>query len=499
MIADLNDALQDPFAGSNYDVCICGAGVAGITLALKLSKRLNVLLLEGGGFDYSSESQSVYQGENVGDDYVDPSIGRLRFLGGASNHWGGDCRPLDSYDFQPKAYLPDSGWPIQASDLKPYLKPAETMLELSHDDPWVEPSGPLQERLDASPSFQSINFKVSPPTRFGTRYRSELEQRSNISCYLNASVLDLQLSEDPSSLDHFRVRNYAGKEFQARARIFVLATGGIENPRLLLNSDRQVPGGVGNQNQLVGRYFMDHLFCDPAEFIFEDAFSEYVDSNPFGDSFKGRLRQHICENQWIRDVIDDLRERDIDCLSSVRNFFSPSLELLEAERVLNFNVRMRVRTPGHGELTDGRIIMSSEQAPNPLSRIMLGDDLDQFGMRRVKLDWKVSALDIETIRRGIIRFGEAFARLELGRIKMTDWLLTDEIAARVRPVHHHMGTTRMGESPREGVVDSTQKVFGTKNLYVAGSSVFTTGGHANPTLTIVQMTLRLADHINSVV
>ena len=132
---------------------------------------------------------------------------------------------------------------------------------------------------------------------------------------------------------------------------------------------------------------------------------------------------------------------------------------------------------------------------------MLGNERDKFGMRRVDIDWRLSKIDLRTIKRGTIRFGELFATLGLGRVQVNEWLLAehpifpsldeDEVAG-----NHHMCTTRMGSSPQNGVVDSNQKVFEIDNFYVAGSSVFSTAGHANPTFTIVQMTLRLADHLN---
>ena len=131
LIIDLNKVTSDPFKDKKYDVCICGAGVAGITLARKLSKRLNVILLEAGDYGYSSESQEVYLGKSIGRGYFHLTATRLRFFGGTSNHWTGTCRPLDKEDFNRKSYVEYSGWPIGRSDLDPYLEETKSILDIA--------------------------------------------------------------------------------------------------------------------------------------------------------------------------------------------------------------------------------------------------------------------------------------------------------------------------------------------------------------------------------
>lgn len=165
---------------------------------------------------------------------------------------------------------------------------------------------------------------------------------------------------------------------------------------------------------------------------------------------------------------------------------------------MNFSLRMRVRIPGHGEPIDGKLFISSEQAVNPESSVTLSDKKDRFGMRRVILDWQLSDIDLRTLQLSAIRFGETFASASLGRIRPEAWLNTDQPEFNGAGGNHHMCTTRMGDDPTEAVVDRHQRVHGTDNLYIAGSSVFSTGGQANPTLTIVQTTLRLADHLSKV-
>jgi choline dehydrogenase-like flavoprotein len=495
MIIDLAKVQTDPFAGKNFDVCVIGAGVAGISLALNLSKTLNVLLLEAGGFDNSVERISVYEGESVGQNYFDLRASRLRYFGGTSNHWGGDCRPLDELDFEKKSYVENSGWPIRKTDLDPFLPKAESILELS-DDSWDPPEGYFEDSIGRSQDIRPIRFKSSPPTRFGQKYRRDIERQANISCLLNANVTEFRLRDDRSRVDHINVSDYSGNSYKVPAGLFVLATGGIENPRLLLNSNRQVSSGLGNENGNVGRFFTDHFYTKAADFILEDHAKVFVEQYPFGDSFKGRLKDQICSWNWLHDSVESIRGQNMDCLSEIRHFFSPTRALMERDQTLNFSLRMQVRTPGHGEATDGKLFIGSEQAINPLSTVTLGTDTDMFGMQRVKLDWQLSDIDIRTLQLAAVRFGETIAGLSIGRLKIVDWMLADPFEYLGDGGHHHSCTTRMGETPENSVVDSNQKVFGIDNLYLAGSSVFSTSGEANPTLTIVQTTLRLAEHVN---
>ena len=147
---------------------------------------------------------------------------------------------------------------------------------------------------------------------------------------------------------------------------------------------------------------------------------------------------------------------------------------------------------------------AAEQSPDPGSRIRLGEDLDRFGNRRVVINWRLNALDKRTLRQSALQAGRIMADNDLGRVRLPDWLLdpdpappglsSDEVAG-----YHHMGTTRMADTPQRGVVDRNQRVFGIANLYIGGSSVFATSGHVNPTFTIVQMSLRLADHLDGTI
>ncbi len=513
MIHDLNEIQEDPFKGEKYDVCIIGGGFAGITLAMYLKKELKILLLEGGGLDYSQESQEIYKGKNIGWKYPALDEWRIRCLGGTSLTWGGWCANLRDFDFKEKDYIKYSGWPIGKKDLDPFFQETCSVLDLPSKTQVRSFKG-WTDKLEApNDDFDSDTFRFSysyPPTNFKVKYESELKKRKNIHCYVNANLTDMALSENLSSVQNIEVKNYRDGVFRASAKVFVLATGGIENARLLLNFNKQVKNGIGNENDLVGRFFSDHMKIKTGYFIVEDPIkkvfekekeSEYyvfsvsretptenlqkkekilsasimlspsskLYNSSFSKSFKERLKELACTADWTHDLMNSVAGKKVRCDD------------------IDY---------------DGKLGLNSNHAPNPSSRVTLGIDTDKFGLKRTVLDWQFSEIDVRTNKLTALRFAERFAKVGMGRIKLNDWFLsektefTSEGPAAVKGTAHHMGTTRMSASPKTGVVDSKQKVFGVDNLYIAGSSVFTTTGYANPTFTLVQMTLRLADHLN---
>lgn len=496
---DLNNVDTDPFTGKHFDVCICGGGVAGITLAVYLARDLSVALLEAGGREATVNSQEIYAGDIVGREYFDLRATRQRFFGGTSNHWSGWCLPLDEHDFEAVTYFDFSGWPISRSDLDSYYLEARSILDIP-PDPRNSPND-AEAMLDRicrfGSDFNQINFLWSPPTRFASKYEAEISSRDNVTCFLNANVTNLRLADDLSAVSNMEVSDWRNRQYSVHADRFVVATGGLENPRLLLASNSQIPTGIGNQNDLVGRFFAEHPHHSLGNLIFED-----------------RVRDSILKH-WLRDN---------------RRFYSPTRQMMRRERILNGSVRIEPWKPPDisifrraakgvvcafdwsieaAQSATGNIMACAqgnlrggfEQAPNPASRVSLSRETDRFGMPRIVLDWQLLEIDIRTMRQFALRFGEALAVNDVGRLQVREWLLTpgaeppgfgeDEVAG-----HHHMCTTRMADDERHGVVDANQRVFGIDNLYVAGSSVFGTGGHANPTFTIVQMTLRLADHLS---
>ena len=500
MIIDFDSVGSLPSTGQ-YDVCIAGGGVAGIVLAMKLAERgKKILLLEAGGLEASEESQSLYSGANIGRDYFDLDIARLRYLGGSSNHWSGRCAPLDAQDFQAHSHIEASGWPIDIGDVEPYLPGAREILELGEFPPDTPVGGP-DARLK-----NTYGRWPKPPVRFGQKYHDYLQKSDTIDVLLHANLVDIKLDPASGRVAAFLFRGYkeAAVPDEAIADHYVLALGGIENARMLLNARQQMPTGIGNGNGLVGRYFMEHLDRDVGYYVLDTDDPRFTDTlwalAPTAEMIRKeeianvRVEFHNGVDPGEQPLLSRAKE-------TLRNNLCKSEILTDFVRTIT---TMRC-LPHVSDLPNdaGRLVVSLEQVPNPNSRVTLLEEVDRFGLRRVALDWRLSSLDWKTVNRVSLEVAKYMAQQDFGRIKLYDWVLDDTDPGFPEPPleggkgagYHHMGTTRMGLTKKNGVVDRNCQVFDVDNLYIAGSSVFPTGGHANPTLTIVQLTLRLADHM----
>ncbi len=500
MIVDIDQAESLP-AGGRYDVCIAGGGVAGIVLAKTLAERgRRVLILEAGGLEYDERSQDVYRGRNVGRPYFDLDACRLRFLGGTSNHWAGQCRPLDRYDYLKRDGIGESGWPIGIDDLQPYLRPARHILE-------IEPF-PKEAPLPASEGdLKEAVFRFSPPVRFKDKYLEFLKSSQAVDVFLNANVIKIDLDPDSGRIAGFGFRGYRDEAplRTATADRYVLAMGGMENARALLNADHQMAAGLGNEGGLVGRFFMEHVTNMIGYYVVDSARSS------LGDAWRFIAPTYtmLCDAEiancglWFEPLPGTKQVSLVEqAKNGVKNILCTSDVIADFVRAIrDFNCPLQTHVPVSIPDDAGIVGISAEQVPNRDSRVGLSDDRDRFGQRRIALDWQLLPIAKRTIHKVALATAQYVARQDLARIKLRDWVLDadapipgldegEEVAG-----NHHIGTTRMGTSKVDGVVDLDCRMFGIDNLYIAGSSVFRTAGHANPTLTIVQMTLRLADHL----
>lgn len=509
------------------DVCIVGAGAAGITLAREFKGApFKVCLLESGGLEYDVETQSLYKGQTAGQPYFPLEAARLRFFGGTTNHWGGACRPLDDIDFESRDWLPHSGWPFDRSHLVPFYERAQSVLQLGPfayaGKDWETAERPQAPFRDGT--LTSAVIQQSPPTRFGQVYREEIQNAPNVDTYLHANVLEIETNESARAATRLRVASLERNDFFVSARMFVVATGGIENARLLLLSNRFNRRGLGNQNGLVGRFFMDHPIAGPGRagilapsgfplpFYEENAEVEIVRA---GATEKATLWGFITPTEQLLR-----REKLMHCGIAVRpivqadptgvvsarhiksSLFSGKWPNNFGEHIGNvvsdlddITFHACRKLTGKETPTMIEIMYWSEPSPNPDSRVRLSSERDALGQQRVALDWRLTERDKRNMRRILQILATELGAAGLGRLGVSPEVWNDDWRSLLGGSYHHMGTTRMHKDPKQGVADPNCRVHGVSNVYIAGSSLFPTAGHANPTITIVALALRLADHI----
>ena len=460
-----------------YDVAIYGAGATGITLARALSHTgIRVGLFEAGGFERLPVGpEHPYSGKTVGLPY-DLTATRLRYFGGTTNHWGGWCRPLDAYDFRAHNHVPLSGWPFMREELDPYLERALDICEVRTGGLGLAAfdrdfdSGELTG--GASSELRVKNFLFSPPTRFGMRYRSDIEAAENVECLLNATLVKILVAA--GSVDRCLIATPNGTNLAISAQYHVLAVGAVENARLLLAS------GVANSSGFVGRCFSDHLGKTIGQ-AFLDFNNRYYlhkvsqDGRPFQVLPHLSFRDDVLEEQQLVNfglILDRWDDRPLDLLGGA------------VERQLEWMAET--------EKNRFRVLLRMENTPNRDSRVELTDERDKWGLPRVSLNWQLNPLDMDCIERLCGVLGRALGRIG-GRFRVNSRTVSASYTGTYQS--HQLGTTRMSSDAGEGVVGPSLRCHDVANLYVAGASVFPTFGFANPTLTIVALTLRLAEHL----
>jgi len=537
LIEDLRELPRtNPIAA---DICLIGAGAAGITIAQELAgSALKVCLVEGGGLQYEyQESQELYRGNSVGAP-VSLDGGRLRYFGGTTNHWGGRCATLDDIDFRQRGWIPHSGWPIGRADLDPYYARARKVAGFS--SAWRSDADTLSYLNIVPPSINPEWLKPflwhftpamndAPVWKWANAYGRTLRESNNIRTLLHANFTAFSAEKDLKRVRNATFTAFNGNSAVVSATTFIVCCGGIENARLLLLGAEQNAGGFGNKNDLVGRYFMQHPRGPGGLIISAERLSRVQEQFNIlrgGDGLEIQIGLTLTPELMEK-------ERVLNCSAVLEYQGDPESGLTAAQDIWRSlltghwpsDVGDKVgRVAGdfeafvHGlehRLSSGRSLvlegsagipsrsaimtLDLEQAPNPESRISLAQDRDALGLRRVEANWRLGELERRTAATLARYIGAEFARLGIGRCRIEPWLQDDRVAITeaLRETYHYIGTTRMADDPAEGVVDRNCAVHGMDNMYVAGSSVFPTAGHANPTLTIVALALRLADTLKT--
>jgi choline dehydrogenase-like flavoprotein len=558
MLIDARELAFDAIV--TCDVCIVGSGAAGTSAALELSDRgYDVVLLEAGAIRRTREYQATYQGEvrssGLDEGSMHPPLDtvRVRKLGGTTGAWGGRCIPLDPIDFEVREYVDDSGWPITRDSLDPYYRRANAYCEageyeysakraLAVAEPFL-----LTDRVTAEITDEKL-LRYSRPTDFGKVYRERLTRSRRARVLYHANVLRLQLGASGERVESAVVASAPGREFRVNARFFVIASGGLDTTRLLLESGTRSRSGVGSGHRLIGRYYMTHLDAFVGSLRFDGvpptAAHQYelsrdgiycrrlVCLTPEAQrsnrllNFSAVLYMPLPDDAAHGDgllssfaLAKDLLYRTRSGFKSRRHGMRRELSPSRAAHVMNVVrnpwdlprfaadwTRRRwlasrklpsfLVKPASGEY---RLLFSAEQSPSAQNRVELADQWDAFGVRRLRVAWGVKEEDHESIVDNLEVVARNLRRLGVGTLdapKTTDEL-REQMGGGFLGGTHAMGTTRMSASPHNGVVDPQCRVHGVANLYIASSSVFPTGGFAAPTLTIVALSIRIADAISA--
>lgn len=529
------------------DLCIVGAGTAGITLAREfIDRHLTVCILESGGLKPDPETQALAWGENVGHPYFSLDTAYARCLGGTTSRWmihvgnnlfGARMRPLDAIDFEERDWVPYSGWPFDRNHLEPFYERAQRICKI---DPLTYAAEDWEDK-DKAPRLpllgdrvQTVIFKFGLRDPFLYEYIPMIKGARNITVYLYANVTEIETDDSAKNVTRLHVACLNGTKFSVSARFFILAAGAIETPRLLLASNKTMKPGLGNQHDLVGRFFMEHPHYELGVFVpyKDDVFRitglyDHINRKN-GVHILGKLalsedtlRQERLLN-YVAELVPRIvrygalgplihpaiKSESVGALKAIRKSLQagalPDSLFRQVASVLRgvddisvtayrYVLRKIIMALGRKKVKIFRLGNMSEQEPNPMSRITLSSERDELGLCRARLDWRLSSMDLESAVRCQRILGQDLHRAGLGRLYIE--LDNETPPHRIGGGWHQMGTTRMHKDPTKGVVDEHCRVHGISNLYVSGPSVFPTSGYANPVLTIVALAARLADYI----
>lgn len=533
------------------DLLIIGSGPAGVTVATEMvGTPHKVILLDSGGARETPQARDLLRG------YVWPhgsheplENNRRRQFGGTSTAWGGRCIPMDAIDLVRRSWIPFSGWPLEWQDINVHLARATALCEAGDAVFDVSAAFPERQRemirgFDGADIVSHMLERWGPPTNFARRYGPSLERSGNVTVMLNSTVTGLKLDAATRRVESAEVTAIAGHRFTVRARNIVLACGGIENARILLASNDVAPAGIGNDFDNVGRYYMSHLSGMHAwaelkdcgkSFVFEfekhretyvrrrlwvtpeaqrreeigNAIATFL--TPFADSayqtpalssaiFLAKFGIDLARQRSTASFKDNrkLLFRHMSCVA--RNLPELLPQIAEAGRQRYFSKRrLPILLPRKTDLNNRfGLCYQTEHAPNADSRIVLHTERDALGVPRVEVRIAFSDLDVRTVVTTHALIKKQFRESGTGELIYNEKTLAGDVLDKLRSFDsaaHHAGTTRMSADQRNGVVDKNCRVHGTQNLFVAGSSVFPTSSHANPTLTIVTLALRLAAHV----
>ena len=540
MQLDISDARA--VASLPAAICIIGAGAAGITLACELDGYDFPVLLVDVGF--SQNTDTICRGLATGG-HAPPNEFRRMGFGGTTSIWGGRCVPFDEVDFELRSHVSNSGWPISYDDVARYYPRALRYCQAGECDFSVNTSlaDPLPIVSDLSNADGLIADRLerySPPTNFGLIYRDAIARSKNVTAVSGLRCIRLIKAPCSDRIEFAEFADRSGQLLRIRSDLFVVSAGGIETVRLLFDSDT-VGAGLGNRYDCLGRFYSCHfenicarlvpgeariafgfektldgvyarrklLFTSQAQrdhnllnCTFRLHFPDYSDAR-HGSSVMSLIYlaklQLIPEYQKILARSSSSKMHISSAASHLRNIVggTPELASFAVQQISSafFSTRRIPYTLVAAADGSYPLELNSEQTPLWHSRITPMGSPDQHGVHDVLIDWKIANSDILAAGRAFSVLRDTFAKTAHCRIEFDEGELLDTLS-HSRPVGgHHIGGTRMAGSPRRGVVDQDCRIFGLSNCFISSSSTFSTSSHANPTLTIVAMAVRLAGHL----
>jgi len=546
------DGRQIP-DGSILDaaVCIVGGGPAGITVARELlGSSISTIVVESGAWRPNRLVQALNDAEiSPQSSHPPPQMYRERRFGGTSTIWGGRCVPLRPRDFEPRPYMAGSGWPVRYDDFVPYYIKAMSYCEageFAFDPQHLQTLKPIIVGLKSEEIVVGLE-RFSPPTDFGRRYRAGFADAESHKILLDSTCTCLELDNSGRSIRQIECVTLGGNKFCIQAKHFVIAAGGLESVRLLAASNREGSAGIANSSGLLGRFYMSHLegtlgrlhvasgrdvawnFARTPDGIYAKHYMRLSDDV----QQKHRLRNTIFRLHHANPMDPDHGDPVLSLMYIAKRFilaeYRRKITTIELDALKRLPSPRRMFARHAGNVLRGPwplmrflstwiynrhacyrrvpyvalyskpgvypLDYNAEQTPLHDSRIFLVSDKDRFGVPKLKVDWRVSSEDIESIIASYRLIQRAVARTGVAMIAMDDDGLIEK-ARRTIPVGgHHIGTARMSAHSRCGVVNPQCRTHDVENLYIAGSAVFPTSGSANPTLTIVAMAIRIADHL----
>jgi choline dehydrogenase-like flavoprotein len=512
------------------DIAIVGGGAMGIALAVRLSGRIGrIVLIEAGGAQFkSADNLSFFKAERVDDPRHAPTeLYRRRMLGGTTSVWGGRCIPFDREDFT--STLDRPGWPLEFAEVNAYVPDALEFLdagkpEFSAAAALPDTPVPLDRPLNDL-ALDRIE-RYSKPTDLWRKWRNYLTGSSDVTVIQKATCTGVLTNAEGTRAAALEVRTPSHRRHKIVSETIVLACGGFETPRLLLASRATCSRGLGNERDLVGRFYMTHLVSS-AENVGVLRFAlagmaRAFDFNRTADGVYARrmilLSPEARRREGLPNVVfrpsrppmDDASHRDsvLSAMFLARSVLIPpeyarslaanrgNLPTLKVWREHGGNVVADVPSVFRYR-KDGRypLEFNAEQMPNPASRVTLGDDTDALGMPRLVVQWRYRETELDAICRAYRVLTTAVAESGLGEIQVHSDLRDSVRQALVPQGGHHIGTVRMSADASAGVVDANCEVWGIRGLLVAGAAVLPTSGFANPTLTALALAFRLAEHL----